>query len=194
MVKGTVTNLKDFGAFVDIGGIEGLLPISEISYGRVEDITTVLDIGQQLDLIVKKIDWANNKFSFSLRDTLANPWLKVGSSYQVGSKYPGTVSRLAQFGAFVTLEEGIDGLLHISKMGDGQRIRHPQDLFKVGQQLTVVIEKIDDVEKRISLALAGAVDEVTETSYSEDAGGAGMGTLGELLKASRQKKERRQPK
>ncbi|SRR6056297_1324354 len=194
LVNGTVTNLKDFGAFVDIGGIEGLLPISEISYGRVEDITTVLDVGQQLDLIVKKIDWANNKFSFSLRDTLADPWLKVGNSYQVGKKYPGTVSRLAQFGAFVTLEEGIDGLLHISKMGDGQRIRHPQDLFKVGQQVTVVIEKINEDEKRISLALAGAVDEVTETSYSEDTSGAGMGTLGELLNASRQKKERRQRK
>jgi len=194
MVSGTVTNLKDFGAFVDIGGIEGLLPISEVSYGRVEDLSTVLEVGQQLDLIVKKIDWANNKFSFSLRDTLADPWLKVGSSYQVGGKYPGRVSRLAQFGAFVTLAEGIDGLLHISKMGDGQRIRHPQDLFKVGQQLTVVIEKIDDGEKRISLALAGSVDEISETSYSESSTGAGMGTLGELLKAGQQKKERQQRK
>ncbi len=194
MVSGTVTNLRDFGAFVDIGGIEGLLPISEVSYGRVEDINMVLEVGQQLDLIVKRIDWANNKFSFSLRDTLADPWLKVGSSYQVGGKYPGTVSRLAQFGAFVTLEEGIDGLLHISKMGDGQRIRHPQDLFKVGQQISVVIEKIDDGEKRISLALAGSVDEVTETSYSEDTSGTGMGTLGELLKAAPLKKERRQRK
>jgi len=194
MVTGTVTNLRDFGAFVDIGGIEGLLPISEISYGRVADINTVLEVGRQLDLIVKKIDWAENRFSFSLRDTLADPWLKVGSSYQVGGKYSGTVSRLAQFGAFVTLEEGIDGLLHISKMGDGQRIRHPQDLFRVGQQLKVVIEKIDESEKRISLALAGAADEVTETSYSEDSTGAGMGTLGELLRAGQQKKARRQRK
>jgi len=194
MVTGTVTNLRDFGAFVDIGGVEGLLPIFQNSYGRVEDINTVLEVGRQLELIVKKIDWANNKFSFSLRDTLADPWLKVRNNYQVGGKYPGTVSRLAQFGAFVTLEEGIDGLLHISKMGDGQRIRHPQDLFKVGQQLTVVIEKIDDGEKRISLALAGATDEVTETSYSEASTGAGMGTLGELLKAGQQKKERRQRK
>ncbi len=194
LVHGTVTSLRDFGAFVDIGGIEGLLPISEVSYGRVEDISTVLEVGRQLDLIVKKIDWVNNKFSFSLRDTLADPWLKVGSSYQVGGKYPGTVSRLAQFGAFVTLAEGIDGLLHISKMGDGQRIRHPQDLFKVGQPLTVVIEKIDEGEKRISLALAGAVDEVTATSYSEGSSGSAMGTLGELLKAGQQKKERRQRK
>ena len=194
MVTGTVTNLRDFGAFVDIGGIEGLLPISEISYGRVEDINTVLEVGRQLDLIVKKIDWAENRFSFRLRDTLADPWLKVGNNYQVGGKYPGTVSRLAQFGAFVTLEEGIDGLLHISKMGDGQRIRHPQDLFKVGQQLTVVIEKIDDGEKRISLALAGAVDEASETSYSEGSSGSGMGTLGELLKAGQQQKEGRQRK
>ena len=194
LVHGAVTNLREFGAFVDIGGIEGLLPISEISYSRVEDIETVLQVGQQLDLIVKKIDWANNKFSFSLRDTLADPWSKVGTSYRVGGQYPGTVSRLAQFGAFVTLEEGIDGLLHISKMGEGQRIRHPQDLFKVGQQVSVVIEKIDEAEKRISLTLAGHKDEATETSYIESSGGGGMGTLGELLKAGRQKKERRQRK
>ncbi len=194
MVNGTVTNLRDFGAFVDIGGIEGLLPISEISYGRVEDIETVLEVGQQLDLIVKKVDWANNKFSFSLRDTLADPWLKVGSSYRVGGQYVGTVSRLAPFGAFVTLEEGVDGLLHISKMGEGQRVRHPQDLFKVGQQVRVVIDKIDEAERRISLALAEQSEESVETSYTEDSGGRGLGTLGELLKAGQQKKERRQRK
>lgn len=194
MVSGTVTNLLDFGAFIDIGGIEGLLPISEISYGRVDDIEQVLQPGQQLDLIVKRIDWVNNRFSFSLRDTLVDPWLKVGSSYQVGGKYPGTVGRLAQFGAFVTLEEGIDGLLHISKMGEGQRVRHPQDLLKVGQQITVTIEKIDADEKRISLALAGSTDEVNETSYSDDTASSTLGTLGELLKAGQQKKERRQRK
>ena len=194
MVSGTVTSLRDFGAFIDIGGIEGLLPISEISYGRVEDIETVLQIGQQLDLIVKRIDWANNKFSYSLRDTLADPWLKVGSSYRVGGQYVGTVSRLAPFGAFVTLEEGVDGLLHISKMGEGQRVRHPQDLFKVGQQLHVVIDKVDEAEKRISLALADQSEEPAETSYTEDSGKGGLGTLGELLKAGQQKKERRQRK
>ena len=188
VVKGTVTNIRDFGAFVDIGGIEGLLPISEISYGRVEDVNDLLSLGQELEVAVKRIDWDNNKFSFSLRDTQADPWKKVGSIYQVGQQYPGKVSRLAQFGAFVTLEDGVDGLLHISKLGDGQRIRHPQDVVSVGQQLQIIIENIDPAEKRISLALAGNKDDETETSYNDQPATTGLGTLGDLLKASQQKR------
>jgi len=99
------------------------------------------------------------------------------------------VSRLAQFGAFVTLEDGIDGLLHISKLGDGQRIRHPQDVVSVGQQIEVLVEKIDQEERRISLALAGNKDEEVETSYNDQpAASTGLGTLGDLLKASQQKR------
>ncbi len=192
IVSGEVTNILDFGAFVDIGGIEGLLPISEISYGRVDDVNDILRIGQQLEVSIKKIDWENNKFSFSLRDTLADPWSKVGSIYKVGGQYAGKVNRLAQFGAFVSLEDGIDGLLHISKLAEnGQRVRHPQDVVTVGQSLTVVIEKIDKDEHRISLALAGAnVEEELDTSYSDQPQSSGMGTFGELLKASQKKKER----
>ncbi len=189
VVKGTITNIRDFGAFVDIGGIEGLLPISEISYGRIEDINDILTLGQEFEVAVKRIDWDNNKFSFSLRDTQADPWKKVGSIYQVGQQYPGKVSRLAQFGAFVTLEDGVDGLLHISKLGDGQRIRHPQDVVSIGQQLEVSIEKIDLEEKRISLALAGSKDDEVETSYNDQpTASTGLGTLGDLLKANQQKR------
>ncbi len=190
VVKGTVTNIRDFGAFVDIGGIEGLLPISEISYGRVENVSEVLSVGQELEVAIKKIDWANNKFSFSLRDTLADPWSKVGSIYRVGGVHTGIVSRLAQFGAFVTLEDGIDGLVHISKLGQGQRIRHPQDVVKVGQSLQVTIEKVEPNERRISLALVGAeVEEEGETSYSDapsSSSASEFGSLGDLLKAGQQ--------
>ncbi len=191
VVKGSVTNIRDFGAFVDIGGIEGLLPISEISYGRVENINDCLRLGQELEVAIKKIDWENNKFSFSLRDTLADPWSKVGTIYKAGGKHSGVVSRLAQFGAFVTLEEGVDGLLHISKLGEG-RIRHPQDVVKVGQTLQVVIEKIDLPERRISLALLGQEEEIGETSYIDTPSTAatGFGSLGDLLNAGQQKKER----
>lgn len=194
VVKGTVTNIRDFGAFVDIGGIEGLLPISEISYGRVEDVNDVLSVGQELEIAIKKIDWENNKFSFSLRDTLADPWKKVGSIYKAGGKHTGKISRLAQFGAFVTLEDGIDGLLHISKLGQGQRIRHPQDVVKVGQSLQVMIEKVEPEERRISLALVGGeAEEAGETSYSDapETSSAGFGSLGDLLKASQEKKQHR---
>lgn len=186
-VKGSVTNILNFGAFVDIGGIEGLLPISEISYGRVENVEDILSVGQELEVAIKKIDWDNNKFSFSLRETQADPWSKVGSIYKVGSSYPGKVSRLAPFGAFVTLEDGVDGLLHISKLGQGKRIRHPEEVVKVGQQVQVAIEKIDLDERRISLNLKGE-EEVLDTSYSDKpVSGGGFGSLGDLLKAQQNK-------
>ncbi len=192
IVKGTVTNILGFGAFVDIGGLEGLLPISEVSHSRIEDINEVLSIGQELEVAVKKIDWQNNKFSFSLRDTQASPWSKVGTIFKLGQSYPGTVSRLAQFGAFVTLDDGIDGLLHISKLKEeGQRVRHPQDVLKVGDKLQVVIEKIDQAEQRLSLALAGQEDEVLDSSYEDKPASGGMGSLGDLLKAAQNKKGRK---
>ncbi|MDT8443867.1 MAG: 30S ribosomal protein S1 [Desulfuromonadales bacterium] len=188
VVTGTITNIRDFGAFIDIGGLEGLLPISEISYGRVDKIEDVLHIGQQLEVAVKKCDWEKERFSFSLRDTLANPWTKVATAYPVGSTHTGTVSRLAQFGAFVTLEEGIDGLMHISKIGGEQRIKHPQDVFKLGQQLQVTVEKLDLDEKRISLLpVRDKTDESEETSYEEKATG-GMGSFAELFKNAQKKK------
>ena len=191
VVSGTVTHIRDFGAFVDIGGIEGLLPIAEISYGRVEDINALLSVGQELEVAVKSIDWENDKFSFSLRETQADPWNKVGTIYQVGGQYPGRVSRLAPFGAFVTLEDGVDGLLHISKLGEGKRIRHPQDVVQVGQQLQVAVEKIDLEERRISLALAGSNEQAQETSYSDRPAAGGLGTLGDLLKAQQDKKAKK---
>lgn len=188
VVSGTITNIRDFGAFIDIGGLEGLLPISEISYGRVENIEEVLQVGQELEVAIKKCDWENERFSFSLRDTLANPWSKVEASYPAGSTHTGKVSRLAKFGAFITLEEGIDGLLHISKIGGDQRIKHPQDVLKLGQELQVIVEKIDLDEKRISLAsVRDKADESTETSYEEKSSG-GMGSFADLFKKAQKKK------
>ncbi len=188
VVSGTITNIRDFGAFVDIGGLEGLLPISEISYGRVENIEEVLQVGQQLEVALKKCDWEKERFSFSLRDTLADPWSKVETSYPAGSTHTGTVSRLAKFGAFVTLEEGIDGLMHISKIGGDQRIKHPQDVLKVGQQLQVTVEKVDLDEKRISLVpVRDKAGESEETSYEEKPTG-GMGSFADLFKKAQEKK------
>nr|WP_320051009.1 30S ribosomal protein S1 [uncultured Desulfuromonas sp.] len=191
-VTAEVTSIRDFGAFVDIGGIEGLLPISEVAYSRVENLDEVLHVGQSLELIVKSLDWKKNKFSFSLRDTLADPWQKVADTFPIGSEHTGKVSRLAQFGAFVTLEEGIDGLIHISKLGEGRRISHPREVVKEGQELSVTIEKIDEEQKRISLVPAGVAVEVTETSWTDSfSSGSSMGSFGELLKASQEKKNRK---
>jgi small subunit ribosomal protein S1 len=188
VVSGTITNIRNFGAFIDIGGLEGLLPISEISYGRIENIEEVLQIGQQLEVAVKKCDWANDKFSFSLRDTLADPWSKVEDKYPVGSTHMGKVSRLAKFGAFVTLEEGIDGLIHISKIGGDQRIKHPQDVLSTGQELQVTVEKIDLEEKRISLVMVSNKEEESQETSYEESNSAGMGTFADLFKKAQEKK------
>ena len=188
VVKGTVTNIRDFGAFVDIGGLEGLLPISEVSYSRVENLNDVLQVGQELEVAVKSCDWEKDRFSFSLRDTLADPWGKVGSVFTEGTTHTGTVSRLVPFGAFVTLDEGLDGLIHISKLGEGRRIKHPKEVLMVGQQLQVTIERIDRDERRIGLVPASEGADETQNSYSEQPSSASMGTLGDLLKASLDKK------
>jgi len=188
VVSGTITNIRDFGAFIDIGGLEGLLPISEISYGRVENIEEVLQVGQELEVALKKCDWEKERFSFSLRDTLADPWSKVGTKYPVGSTHTGIVSRLAKFGAFVTLEEGIDGLVHISKIGGEQRIKHPQDVLSLKQKLQVTVEKLDLDERRISLVpVRDKGEESEETSYEEKSTG-GMGSFADLFKKAQEKK------
>lgn len=185
VVRGRVTAIRDFGAFVDIGGIEGLLPISEIAWGRVGAVDEVLQVGQELEVAVKSCDWEKERFSFSLRDTLADPWQqKVGSLYREGQTVTGTVVRLAQFGAFIGIDEGIDGLLPIGRLGGaaGKRLKHPQEVLQVGQQLLVVIESIDRAQRRIALAPAGEGSrEEGPTAYTAPA--ASMGTFGDLLKA-----------
>lgn len=206
VVKGVVTSIRDFGAFIDIGGIDGLLPISEVSYGRVENLGEVLQVGQELELAIKKLDWEANRFSFSLRDTLTDPWKKVGSVYVEGGTYPGTVARVVPFGAFITLEEGIDGLVHISRLGGGRRLKHASEVLKTGESLTVTVEKIDQDQRRISLIpvaeqeaepvstekspATSSPSSATSASYTEKPADSSMGTLGDILKnkLDRQKK------
>ena len=189
-VRGTITSVRDFGAFVNIGGIEGLLPISEIGWGRVAEIGEVLSVGQEVEVVLKRIDWANDRFSFSLKDTLADPWEKVVEKFPAGSYHKGTVARLVPFGAFVTLGEGVDGLIHISKLGAGKRINHPREVVKEGELLEVKIEAVDRENRRLSLSLCEVSREEQEAAEtlesfrkSTEEGPKGMGTLGDLMKA-----------
>jgi small subunit ribosomal protein S1 len=191
VVRGTVTSIQKFGAFIDIGGLEGLLPISEAGWGRTGDIADVVHVGQQVEVAVKSCDWEKNRFSFSLRATLADPWSKVGTVYARGSIHQGTVARLAPFGAFVTLEDGVDGLLHISKIGQGKRINHPREVLAEGQQLSVTIEEIDVERRRLSLALVSADAGAADAAAYVDRAPASMGTFGDLLKAGMDKKRQR---
>lgn len=189
-VAGTVTSLQDFGAFVDIGGLEGLIPISEIGWSRVKDVRDVLSVGQQVQVVVKVVDREKDRISLSLKDTLADPWDQVSQQYPEGSFHAGCVSRLAPFGAFVTLASGVDGLLHISRLGAGKRINHPREVLKEGESVEVKIESFDRANRRLSLSLAGIAraaeeEEATLAEFRRrtSEAPAGMGTLGDLLQA-----------
>ena len=195
-VRGTITSIRDFGAFVSIDGIEGLIPISEIAWGRVAEIGEFLSVGQEVEVVIKRIDWENDRFSFSLKDTLADPWDKVVEKFPVGSYHKGVVARLMPFGAFVTLGEGVDGLIHISRLGAGKRISHPREVVKEGEKVEVKIEAVDRESKRLSLTLADVSREEEEAAVtletfrkSAEEGPKGMGTLGDLLKAKMERKK-----
>ena len=195
-VRGKVTSIQKFGAFVDIGGVEGLLPVSEIAWSRTEKVSDVLSVGQEVEVILKKIDWDQERLSFSLKDALPDPWDRVVDAYPVGSYHNGTVSRLAPFGAFVTLAEGVDGLIHISKLGGGRRLSHPREVLKEGQAVEVQIETVEREKRKISLALAEirrAEEEEAATlkEYKQQAKTApqNLGSLGEILKAKMDQKK-----
>jgi small subunit ribosomal protein S1 len=191
IVAGTVASLRDFGAFVDLGGIEGLIPMSELGWKRVKDAAEVLSVGQQVKVLVKRVDREAGKISLSLRDTLANPWETASLQFTEGAYVMGTVSRLANFGAFVTLADGIDGLIPISRLGGGKRINHPREVLKEGEQIEVKVESVDRPARKISLSL-GAVGRAVAEEESElvafrqqaaEGSTKSLGSLGELLKA-----------
>ena len=195
-VTGTVISLQDYGAFVDIGGLEGLVPVSEIAWSRV-NVREVLSVGQQLKVVVKTIDKEKDRISLSIKDTLADPWEQVLDRFPEGSFHTGTVARLDTFGAFVTLSDGVDGLLHISKLGAGKRINHPREVVKEGEQIEIKIEGIDRANRRISLALAGparaaAEEEATISEFRRQADDApkGMGTLADMVRSRTQRSKK----
>jgi len=191
VVKGTVTSVREFGAFVNIGPIEGLLPVSEIGWERVADLREILSPGQEVEVAITRLDWANRKFSFSLKKTLADPWDTAADRFPAGSRHVGKVSRLSAFGAFVSLGGGIDGLLHVSKLGGGKRLKHPSEAVREGQEVEVRVESVDREKRRVSLSLAAA-DAAESPGEAEDdyrmylsapAESPPLGSLGEVLKA-----------
>jgi small subunit ribosomal protein S1 len=191
IVEGRVASLREFGAFVDIGGIEGLIPMSELGWKRVKDAAEVLSVGQQVKVLVKRVDRDAGKISLSLRDTLADPWEALAGNFPEGSYVNGTVSRLATFGAFVTLADGVDGLIPISRMGSGKRINHPREVLKEGERIEVKVESLDMAARRISLSLGAASRAVEEeeselASFRQQAAAGSsksLGSLGEMLQA-----------
>jgi len=187
VVRGRVASIQKFGAFIDIGGFQGLLHISEIGWGRVEDIHEVLTPGQELDVAIVKLDWAQDRVTLSLKETQPDPWERVETDYPEGSSQKGKVVRLTKFGAFVTLRDGVDGLIHISRLGAGKRISHPSEVVSLGQSLMVRIEKVEKGNRRVSLSLAaddhGETEKAEEEDYQRYVGknATSLGSLGDIL-------------
>ncbi len=166
-VRGMVKSIHNYGAFIDIGVVQALLPISEISRGRVVDIHDHLKIGQEIDAVVLNMDWDKEKISLSIKEILPDPWEVADKKYVEGSAHTGKVARVANFGAFVTLEPGLDGLVHISDLGGGTRIKHPREVVKEGDSLEVIIGKVDTKQKRISLTPANSAKKSEEENYDQ---------------------------
>jgi small subunit ribosomal protein S1 len=167
IVDGKVTRLAPFGVFVDIGGVEGLVHVSEMAWGRVEKPDGLVTSGQEVQVKIKEINWQNGRISLSLRGMLPDPWYEAVGRYTPNTVVQGKITRLAQFGAFVELEPGVEGLVHISKLGAGRRIGHPSDVVKEGDTVEVRIESVDVEARRISLSMdkkGGGKLEASDTS------------------------------
>ena len=157
VVHGAVRSVTDFGAFVDIGGVDGLLHVADISWSRVNKPADVLTVGQQIEAKVLKVDAAKRRVSLGMKQLQPHPWEMAGERYKVGDRVHGAVTRIADFGAFVELEKGVEGLIHLSEMSWSKKIRKPSDVLKAGEQVDVVILGVNLADRRISLGLKQAL-------------------------------------
>jgi small subunit ribosomal protein S1 len=197
VLPGKVTALKDYGAFVDLGGVEGMLHISELSFQRARHPKDVLSVGQEIEVQVIKLEAGEGKkgerISLSLKSLAKDPWSDVETNFALGSQHAGTVQRCEDFGAFVELAPGIEGLLHISELADAQgrggKLRHAKDAVSPGQKIDVVVKLIDREKRRMALELAStnsarreeqaAIASVAQASSAPQR----FGTFGDLLSA-----------
>ena len=200
VVQGTVTSLRDFGAFVDLGGVEGLLHVSELGHGRVRQPSDVLEIGQSITAQVVKIEpdpkGGRGRIALSLRALEPDPWTLAGDRFPVGITVRGTVRRLEPFGAFVELAPGLDGLVHVSRIALDRRVSHPKQVVAVGDEVEVTVTSIDLEKRRIGLSMvetARRERENAEQAERRETGalleksreGRNFGTFGDLLGGSK---------
>src|SRR6185295_7498434 len=153
VVRGTVRSLAGYGAFVDLGGVDGLLHVGDISWSRVTDPATELAVGDVLDVKVLKVDKQAGKISLGLKQMTADPWQEAVAKLSPGDRVSGEVTRLADFGAFVEVMPGVEGLIHVSEMSWTKRVQRPSDVLKKGERVEAVVLKIENAGKRLSLGL-----------------------------------------
>lgn len=163
VVRGKVRTVMDFGAFLDLGGIDGLLHVMDMSYGRVGKASDLLNIGDELQVKILKVDRAARKISLGLKQLQEEPWGIAARSFKEGDRVSGTVSRLTDFGAFVELLPGVDGLIHLSELSWNKRVRKPGDLLKTGDRVEAVVLQINPAERRIALGYKQAFGDPWDT-------------------------------
>jgi small subunit ribosomal protein S1 len=151
--KGIVKNVTDFGAFIDLGGVDGLLHITDMSWGRVSHPSEMVELGQEIEVKVLDIDWDRERISLGLKQLHSYPWENVGERYPVGARVQGKVVSITNYGAFVELEPGIEGLVHISEMSWTRNVRHPSKVVSIGETIEAVVLKVDPQEEKISLGM-----------------------------------------
>ena len=167
VVEGVIKNVTDFGAFIDLGGADGLLHISEMSWGRVENPKKVFKVGETISVLIKEI--SGTKIALSLKFENQNPWLTAAEKYAVGNVVDGKVARMTDFGAFVELEPGVDALLHVSQISH-DHVEKPSDVLSVGQEITAKVVDFNEDDKKISLsmkALENTDDMVSQEMYED---------------------------
>ncbi len=169
VIEGTVKNVTDFGAFIDLGGVDGLLHISEMSWGRVENPKKVFTVGQQVRVFIKSIN--DTKIALSMKFEDENPWNGAAEKYAVGNVVKGKVARMTDFGAFVELDPGVDALLHVSQISH-EHVEKPSDVLKIGQEVEAKIVDFNEADKKISLSIkaltAPTEDAAEDASESEE--------------------------
>jgi small subunit ribosomal protein S1 len=204
VVAGTVVSLRDFGAFVDLGGVEGLIHLSELGYARPEHPSEVLQVGQRVEAQVIKIEpgaeGRRGRIGLSLRALAPDPWREVPERFPVGAEVRGVVQRLEQFGAFVQLAPGIEGLVHVSQMALDRRIAHPRQVVEAGQEVSVTVLAVEPEKRRIGLSMSARArherdaeqaaeraetDELVAQSNQQS---RSLGTFADLLRSSQEKK------
>jgi len=183
VMHGTVRSLTDYGAFVDIGGVDGLLHVAEISWGRVNKPADVLTVGQEVDVQILKVDPAKRRISLSMKQLQPHPWEQIGEKFKTGERVRGTVTRVTDFGAFVELEPGVEGLIHLSEMSWSKKARKPSDVVKPGDTVEVLVLNVSPGERRISLGLKQALgDPWADVQQKYPVGGVIEGPVVSLTK------------
>jgi small subunit ribosomal protein S1 len=187
VMSGVVVGLKDFGAFIDLGGVEGMLPASELGFSRGMRPADLLSLGQRLEVQILRMEKTDDpkrpeRISLSLKALERDPWEDVATRFPSGTKVSGLVKRIEQFGAFVELAPGIEGLVHIGELSGGKQVRNARELTKVGATLDVTVLALDRERRRISLGIGDRADVVSQEDLDAARAPARLGTLGDLFK------------